>query len=95
MPEMDGYEATQKIRQMESEQNLDPVRIIAMTAHAMQGDSELCMAAGMNDYLSKPVDPSQLIAVLKRAGIPTQATFADTTNFTSRLGVARIRSGLP
>ena len=72
MPQMDGYEATRKIRQMESEQNLKPVRIIAMTANAMQGDSELCLATGMDDYIAKPVDHNKLITVLKRAGQPRQ-----------------------
>jgi signal transduction histidine kinase len=68
MPEMDGYEATKKIRQMESEQNLKPARIIAMTANAMEGDAELCLATGMDDYLAKPVDRNKLITVLTRAG---------------------------
>jgi signal transduction histidine kinase len=68
MPQMDGYEATKKIRQMESEQNLAPVRIIAMTANAMEGDAELCLATGMNDYIAKPVDRNKLTTVLKRAG---------------------------
>jgi signal transduction histidine kinase len=67
MPEMDGYEATKRIRQMESEQNLKPVRIIAMTANAMEGDAELCLATGMDDYIAKPVDQGKLITVLKRA----------------------------
>jgi CheY-like chemotaxis protein len=67
MPEMDGYEATKKIRQIEAEQNLEPSRIIAMTANAMEGDAELCLATGMDDYLSKPVDRNKLINVLKRA----------------------------
>jgi two-component system sensor histidine kinase/response regulator len=66
MPEMDGYEATKKIRQMESEQNLEPARIIAMTAHAMEGDAELCLATGMDDYLAKPVNHDKLSAALKR-----------------------------
>jgi CheY-like chemotaxis protein len=68
MPEMDGYEATKKIRQMESEQNLKPAWIIAMTANAMEGDAELCLATGMDDYIAKPVDHNKLITVLKRAG---------------------------
>jgi CheY-like chemotaxis protein len=68
MPEMDGYEATKQIRRMESEQNLEPVRIIAMTANAMEGDAELCAATGMDDYIAKPVDHNKLITVLKRAG---------------------------
>ena len=68
MPQMDGYEATKKIRQMESEQNLKPVRIIAMTANAMEGDAELCLATGMDDYIARPVDHNKLITVLKRAG---------------------------
>ena len=60
MPEMDGYETARKIRELETAQNLFPVRIIAMTAHAMQGDRERCLAAGMNDYVVRPVDAKAL-----------------------------------
>ena len=67
MPEMDGYAATQKIRELEQTQSLSPTCIIAMTAHAMQGDRELCMAAGMDDYISKPVDTTQLKNALGKA----------------------------
>ena len=68
MPEMDGYEATKKIRQIESEQNLTRVWIVAMTANAMEGDAELCLATGMDDYVAKPVDHNKLAMVLKRTG---------------------------
>lgn len=65
MPEMDGLEATAAIRELESanglpEQPRTPIPIIAMTAHAMKGDRERCLAAGMNGYVSKPIRPAEL-----------------------------------
>lgn len=72
MPEMDGYAATRAIRQRERGEGIVPVSslrhipIIALTANAMGGDRELCLAAGMDDYLSKPFDRSQLLAILQR-----------------------------
>ncbi len=64
MPEMDGYEATRQIRMNEKESGRAPIHIIAMTAHAMQGDREECLRAGMDDYLCKPVRPKELERVL-------------------------------
>jgi PAS domain S-box-containing protein len=63
MPELDGYQAARTIRASEGERHIP---IIAMTAHSMPGDRERCLAAGMDDYLSKPVDPVQLHTVLER-----------------------------
>ena len=67
MPEMDGYEATRKIRELEAERNLKPTQIIAMTASVMMEDRELCIAAGMNDFTTKPVDQHALKTALTRA----------------------------
>ena len=76
MPEMDGLEATRIIRNSTPESGVHPVAgsripisripIIAMTAHAMQGDRERCLEAGMNDYISKPVAPLTLAEVLEK-----------------------------
>jgi signal transduction histidine kinase/CheY-like chemotaxis protein len=64
MPEMDGYTATREIRQLERDSRRTP--IIAMTAGAMEGDRERCLDAGMDDYISKPVKPADVDAVLAR-----------------------------
>ena len=63
MPKMDGFEAARAIRQREGESR---VPIIAMTAEAISGSRDACLAAGMDDYLSKPVRLEHLAAVLKR-----------------------------
>lgn len=54
MPEMDGFEATQKIREFEKDNNRKAVPIIALTADAMIGDRDKCLSFGMNDYINKP-----------------------------------------
>jgi CheY-like chemotaxis protein len=64
MPEMDGLEATAAIRTMEAVTGAH-VPIIALTAHAMKGDREICIAAGMDEYLSKPINPKQLFALIE------------------------------
>jgi CheY-like chemotaxis protein len=65
MPEMDGFEATAAIRKMEGA-NDHRLPIVALTAHAMKGDCEKCLAAGMDGYLSKPIRPQELDAILHR-----------------------------
>jgi CheY-like chemotaxis protein len=65
MPELDGLEATRRIRKRWPDRAL---RIVAMTANAMAGDREACLAAGMDDYISKPIRPAELAAALERTG---------------------------
>ena len=64
MPNMDGYTATKKIR--ESETADKHLNIIAMTANAMEGDKEKCLAAGMDDYISKPIKPVVIKKILDK-----------------------------
>jgi signal transduction histidine kinase/CheY-like chemotaxis protein len=63
MPEMDGYQATRKIRELEGDCG-SPIVIIALTAHALVGEREKCLSAGMNDFIPKPVDLEKLGTVL-------------------------------
>ena len=65
MPVMDGIEATRKIRELEAGE-AEKLPIIAMTAHAMKGDREKSLAAGMNDHLTKPIDFTELLRVLRQ-----------------------------
>jgi signal transduction histidine kinase/DNA-binding response OmpR family regulator len=65
MPQMDGFEATQAIREAEQTSG-NHLPIIALTAHAMKGDEERCLAAGMDGYISKPIRATELLAVLER-----------------------------
>ncbi len=66
MPEMDGFEATKHIRSQETHVLNHAVPIIAMTAHAMKGDREKCLEAGMDDYVSKPISPKELTDAIER-----------------------------
>jgi PAS domain S-box-containing protein len=66
MPEMDGFEATQMIRNTQSKVQNHRVPIIAMTAHALKGDQERCLEAGMDDYLSKPIEPKEMLRVIEK-----------------------------
>jgi signal transduction histidine kinase/CheY-like chemotaxis protein len=76
MPELDGFEASRQIRQQESERG-GHVPIVAMTAHAMAGDRERCLEAGMDDYLSKPIQRQELLRVLTRYGANRTAARQD------------------
>lgn len=70
MPEMDGLEATHQIRNPQSAVQNHGVPVIAMTAHAMQGDRERCLEAGMNAYVAKPVRSEELFQAIDALGVP-------------------------
>jgi len=66
MPEMDGYQATETIRNSKTILTKNSVPIIAMTANAMIGDREKCLSSGMNDYISKPLEPQNLLNIVEK-----------------------------
>ena len=66
MPEMDGFEATRQIRKGTAGAQYHQVPIVAMTANAMQSDKEMCMKAGMDDFLTKPIEQEKVIATLRK-----------------------------
>ena len=74
MPVMEGYTATRELRLMETEKNLPHQAVIALTANALEGEREKCLAAGMNDYLTKPIVSEQLLVILaeRLGGQPTE-----------------------
>ncbi|NRA40115.1 MAG: response regulator [Planctomycetes bacterium] len=76
MPEMDGYEATRKIREIELEEKREHIHIIALTANAMSGDRERCLGAGMDEFLSKPFKKDQLFRMLYDASHNTNDSVA-------------------
>lgn len=75
MPEMDGYDATIKIRALPGE--VSKVPIVAMTAHAMTGDREKCLQAGMNDYLTKPLNVDEVLSVVNKYVTASQEASLD------------------
>jgi PAS domain S-box-containing protein len=79
MPEMDGMEATAAIRQREKNSGRH-VPILAMTAHAMRGDKERCLASGMDGYISKPIQPVELFAEIERCVAASPGSGAMTKN---------------
>ena len=87
MPEMDGFEATREIRKLETgdpqpspiinhQSSIHSIPIIAMTAHAMMGDREKCIDAGMDDYVSKPINPEALFSIINKVARKSQGAKA-------------------
>lgn len=66
MPVLDGFEASREIRATEKENNAPNIPIVALTANALKGDRERCLEAGMNDYITKPIDAEELCALLEK-----------------------------
>ena len=86
MPEMDGYEATRRIRERQVGRQRTP--IVALTAHAMVGDREQCLECGMDDYLTKPLRPDALVATLKKWLEPPEETVSPVAALPSSVPTA-------
>jgi CheY-like chemotaxis protein len=97
MPELDGLEATQLLRKRQAEGGngnfQSRIVVVAMTAHAMQGDREKCLASGMDDYLPKPVRPKEVRDMIERWGALTVAGPAEAQ--TQPVAVARLDKSEP
>jgi CheY-like chemotaxis protein len=95
MPGMDGFEATAIVRAKESSIGTDRLPIIAMTAHALKGDEERCLAAGMDGYISKPIRTDQMFStienIMDRFGVRSEP---DGGSF-SNLDVSRQKADAP
>ena len=87
MPELDGLEATRRIRARWPDR---PLKIVAMTANAMAGDREACLAAGMDDYLSKPIRAAELTAALERVPVRRQWRSRTTSEGEGRVGCPKL-----
>jgi len=94
MPEMDGYEATRQIRLQEAADGSAPTAIIAMTANAMAGDREKCFAAGMDDYLAKPVGLEQLHECVS-GWLATASRLPGQTELQTRVAVEKEQEKMP
>jgi signal transduction histidine kinase/DNA-binding response OmpR family regulator/HAMP domain-containing protein len=96
MPEMDGFEASREITRRWPDEARP--RIVAMTANAMQGDRELCLAAGMDDYMSKPIRVDELVAALQRSAVGAGGHKPDgerpSTEVLNRAAFERLRTAM-
>jgi two-component system, sensor histidine kinase and response regulator len=82
MPGMDGFEVTRTLR---AEPRLAHLPVIAMTAYAMERDRQRCLAAGMNDFVTKPIEPAELFAVVSR-WLPSPASPTDAVRQSAEVG---------
>ncbi|MHB1948157.1 MAG: response regulator [Gammaproteobacteria bacterium] len=87
MPELDGYSATEEIRKMEQTTD-EHIFIIAMTAHALKGDRQKCQNSGMDDYIAKPIEISELASLLQRWGGKIKYPSAQKSDITQNAPVA-------
>lgn len=94
MPEMDGYETARRIRKKEAESSMPHVPVIALTAHAMEGALDECLAAGMDDYLSKPFTLHQIQLALERHLPKSSASVSPSPQMTDARSAAHPDDGI-